>query len=66
MRQNGLSGKHSNPIFKSIDKGETMITMGISPELKTGLTALGGFASMGALSVRIYIKNENFTEHDGK
>ena len=56
IKQNGLKGKHSMPKFKDgSSKGGIQLTMFISPELETGLRALGGCAAMAALSVKFKI-----------
>ena len=60
IKQNGLKGKHSMPKFKDGPskgglKEGIQLTMFISPELETGLKALGGCAAMAALSVKFKI-----------
>ena len=60
IKQSGLKGKHSIPKFedgpfKGGLKGGIQLTMFISPELETGLRALGGCAAMAALSVKFKI-----------
>ena len=64
LKQNGLSGQHTQPRFKirtstkDEAKSATLVTMGVSPDLASGLRALGGYASMGARTVRVNLKRE--------
>ena len=66
LKQNGLAGtgKHTVPKFKtkvSRDKAKAplnMVTMGVAPELAMAFRALGGFASMGARTVKITVSKE--------
>ena len=66
LKQNGLEGKHSVPRFKARLRGVTTVTMGIAPELVNGLRALGGFAGMGAMTVRVNIKKEKETVEENQ
>ena len=62
LRQNGLEGSHSTPRFKSKDKGVTLVTFGISPQLVPGIRNLGGRCGMGMMALKINIKKEESTE----
>ena len=44
------------PRFKSKDKGVTIVTMGIAPQLAKDIRALGGRAGLGAMGVKINVR----------
>ena len=56
LKQNGLEGLPSVPRFKTKDKGVTIVTMGIAPNLVNGIRALGGSGGMGAMAIKINVK----------
>ena len=58
LQQNGLTGGHSNPRFKTKPKGVTLVTMGVAPEMIPLIRALGGKGSCGACPVKINVKKE--------
>ena len=60
MKQNGLVWKHTSPRFEPTSTGVVMLKMGISPDLVTGLQKLGGYAAMGARTVKFNLKKNIF------
>ena len=62
LQQNGLSGAHSVPRFKTKPKGVTLVTMGVAREMIPLIRALGGKGSCGACPVKIKVKKEEDTE----
>ena len=58
LQQNGLTGGHSNPRFKTKPKSVTLVTMGVAPEMIPLIRALGGKGSCGACPVKINVKKE--------
>ena len=62
LQQNGLSGAHSVPRFKTKPEGVTLVTMGVAPEMIQLIRALGGKGSCGACPVKINVKKEEDTE----
>ena len=62
LRQNGLEGSHSTPRFKSKDKGVTLVTFGIAPQLVPGIRNLGGRCGMGMMALKINVKKEESAE----
>ena len=58
LQQNGLTGSHSNPRFKTKPKSVTLVTMGVAPEMIPLIRALGGKGSCGACPVKINVKKE--------
>ena len=59
LQQNGLTGGHSNPRFKTKPKSVTLVTMGVAPEMIPLIRALGGKGSCGACPVKINVKKED-------
>ena len=45
LEQNGLTGAHSVPRFKTKPKGVSLVTMGMAPEMIPLIRALGGKAA---------------------
>jgi len=66
LQQNGLTGAHSAPRFKTKPKGVTLITMGVAPEMIPLIRALGGKGSCGACPVKINVKKEEDSEKAAK
>ena len=62
LQQNGLTGAHSVPRFKTKPKGVTLVTMGVAPEMIPLIRALGGKGSCGACPVKINVKKEEDSE----
>ena len=58
LQQNGLTGGHSSPRFKTKPKGVTLVTMNVAPEMIPLIRALGGKGSCGACPVKINVKKE--------
>ena len=56
LEQNCLSGAHSVPSFKTRDKGVSLVTMGVAPEMVPLIRALGGRGSCGATPIKINVK----------
>ena len=66
LQQNGLTGGHSSPRFKTKPKGVTLVTMGVAPEMIPLIRALGGKGSCGACPVKINVKKEEDSEKAAK
>ena len=62
LQQNGLSGAHSVPRFKTKPKGVTLVTMGVAREMIPLIRALGGKGSCGACPVKINVKKKEDTK----
>ena len=58
LQQNGLTGAHSVPRFKTKPKGVMLVTMGVAPEMIPLIRALGGKGICGACPVKINVKKE--------
>ena len=59
LQQNGLSGAHSVPRFKTKPKDVTLVTMGVAPEM---IPPIQGKGSCGACPVKINLKKEEDTK----
>ena len=66
LEQNGLSGAHSVPRFKTKPKGVSLVTMGVAPEMIPLIRALGGKGSCGAIPIKINVKKEEDTKKADK